>query len=114
MGGFEVVLPEVLIKRLIRNTGRKAQCPLPGGSWAAAAGDLPECYFPGDGRSCIFECARLQQSAGGGLPFGGATGCDLGLVGAIRCRNLTLERRGILKGVQFICGDTGLPCSESG
>lgn len=60
LGGFEVVLPEELLRRLATNTRTQAQCPLPSGRWASEAGNLPECFFNGDGKSCVFTCARLQ------------------------------------------------------
>ena len=91
-GGFEVVLPEVLVERLETNTNRRQQCPMPTGAWADAAGKLPKCWLPGDGSSCVLTCNSLLDP----LPFHVA--CDLAV-----CSNLTLAatRR------HFICADTG-------
>ena len=58
--GFDVVLPEELIRRMVANTGGKQQCPMPSGRWADEAGNLPKCWLPGDG-SCIFECTRILE-----------------------------------------------------
>lgn len=55
-GGFDVVLPEELARRLIANTHQKTQCPMPQGPWADAIGNLPKCWFPADQKSCIFTC----------------------------------------------------------
>ena len=43
-GGFEVVVPEVLIARLVANTQAKIDCPMPTGTWADQAGDLPKVH----------------------------------------------------------------------
>ena len=51
---------ENLCRRLAANTRAQAQCPLPSGTWASEASNLPECYFKGDGKSCVFTCGRLQ------------------------------------------------------
>lgn len=79
LGGFEVVLPEVLVERMRDNTREKTQCPLPSGSWAEQAGDLPKCWLPG-GKSCVFECERLVDPA---RPI--PTKCDLR-----HCSNISL------------------------
>ena len=42
-GGFDVVLPEVLLHRLVQRTGKQVTCPLPSGLWGAVVGDLPKC-----------------------------------------------------------------------
>ena len=83
----EVVLPEVLIERMAANTGRKQQCPMPTGAWAEEADDLPKCWLPGDGRSCVFECERL-------LPLPIPVRCDLN-----QCSNLTLANSKL----HFLC-----------
>eukprot|EP01051_Picozoa_sp_SAG22_P012181 SAG22_NODE_1243_length_5022_cov_3.983953_6_plen_90_part_00 len=75
------------------------------------AGDLPECYFPGDGVSCRFECARLDGDMSAMRP---PVGCDMGTVGQISCTNLTLAKKGLLPHHHFICADTGLPCGGGG
>jgi hypothetical protein len=94
-GGFDVVLPEVLVQRLEVNTNRRRQCPMPTGEWAAAAGPLPKCWLPGDGSSCVLTCTNLLDP----LPVN--VSCDLAA-----CSNLTLatSRR------HFICADTGRAC----
>lgn len=83
----EVVLPEVLIERMTVNTGRKQQCPMPTGAWAEEANDLPKCWLPGDGRSCVFECEHL-------LPLPIPVRCDLN-----QCSNLTLAKSKL----HFLC-----------
>ena len=45
-GGFDVVLPEELVSRLVKSTARKPRCPLPSGPWANQASLHPHfiCY----------------------------------------------------------------------
>jgi|EP01046_Picozoa_sp_COSAG06_P043874 hypothetical protein len=85
----EVVLPEVLIERMAANTGRKQQCPMPSGAWADQAGDLPKCWLPGDGQSCVFECERVVTPA---VPI--PVRCNLD-----QCSNLTLAKSKL----HFLC-----------
>lgn len=92
----DIVLPEVLIERMTANTGRRQQCPLPTGAWAEQAGDLPKCWLPGDGRSCVFECEML-------LPVPIPVRCDLR-----QCSNLTLAASKL----HFRCPDGRVCTSE--
>lgn len=93
-GGFEVVLPEVLARRVAANTGMKQQCPLPTGPWADEAGNLPKCWLPGDGKSCVMTC---EQPSALHIP----AACDLNV-----CSNLKLAPSKL----HFICADTGKVC----
>ena len=97
-GGFDVVLPEVLVQRLEAHTARRQQCPMPNGKWAAEAGDLPKCWLPSDGSSCVLTCNRLLDP----LPLHVA--CDLNV-----CSNLTLADSKL----HFICAETGTVCPSS-
>jgi len=73
-GGFEVVVPEVLIARLVANTQAKIDCPMPTGTWADQAGDLPKCSLPGDG-TCLLQCTRMVGEGRVPVPVR----CDLGV-----------------------------------
>ena len=97
-GGFDVVLPEVLVQRLEAHTARRQLCPMPDGKWADAAGDLPKCWLPSDGSSCVLTCNRLLDP----LPLHVA--CDLNV-----CSNLTLTDSKL----HFICAETGEVCPSS-
>jgi hypothetical protein len=66
-GGFDVVLPEVLLSRLTINTNKKETCAMPTGPWSSQCGDLPKCGFKGNG-SCVMTCESI-----GLLP----SSCDL-------------------------------------
>lgn len=58
-GGFDFVLPETLVAKLVALTKGEASCPLASGPWARAAGDLPKCSVDnGDGK-CVMTCANL-------------------------------------------------------
>ena len=95
LGGFEVVLPEELLRRLARRTGARQQCPMPAGQWAAQAGDLPKCWLPRGG-GCVFTCNQPRS-----LPV--PARCDLAV-----CSNLTLE------GLRFRCAADGAVCPARG
>jgi hypothetical protein len=88
-GGFDVVLPEELIKRLVANTNKKETCPMPSGPWGSECGDLPKCSIKGDG-SCLLTCDSI-----GLLPVS----CDLS-----KCHEgLSLVTKGLKK--IFRCED---------
>jgi hypothetical protein len=93
-GGFDLVLPEELMRRLVANTGARPSCPLPSGPWSSQCGDLPKCWVSGNG-SCILTCEQLRVGALAWLPQRGS--CDLSV-----CRNLTLAQTS--GGVRFVCG----------
>ena len=97
-GGFEVVLPEVLMERLTRLTGRRSQCPLPSGSWSSECGDLPKCSIAGNG-SCVLQCDNVKL---GPLPVPFPLRCDLHV-----CSNLSLSAAH----TAFLCAD-GSRCPE--
>ena len=95
-GGFDVVLPEVLISRLAVNTRRQVTCPLPSGSWGSIgeAGDLPKCSVAGSydrNGSCTFTCSNMVVPD---VPI--PVSCDLRV-----CHNLSLtpDKR------NFLCPD---------
>merc|ERR1711977_89631 len=90
-GGFDVVLPEVLIHRLVTHTYGNVTCPLPRGPWGLQAGDLPKCSIAGNG-SCVMNCNNVVD----GNPNPINASCNLQT-----CHNLTLtqDRR------HFICRD---------
>lgn len=94
--GFDVVTPEQLLSRLQTNTGQRQQCPMPTGRWAEQAGNLPKCWLPGDGSSCVMTCTTLLK-----IPLNVA--CDLRV-----CSNLTLAPTRL----HFICADTGKVCPK--
>ena len=94
-GGFDVVLPEELVRRVVANTNAKQQCPMPEGEWGAAAGKLPKCWLPGDGKSCLFQCDNILDP----LPI--PVKCNLDV-----CSNLTLAPSKL----HFLCADTGKIC----
>ena len=73
-GGFEVVLLEDLVSKLVKETGHRQQCPLPSGPWSRACGDLPRCSIAGNG-SCVLMCESIKH--GGLLPFPRRASCDL-------------------------------------
>jgi hypothetical protein len=102
-GGFDVVLPEELTRRLVANTKSKPQCPLPSGKWADQIGDLPKCWFIGDGKSCVFHCNHGSSGVGGQYDDDGMAplACNLSV-----CNNLTLAP----SKAHFICAETGTPC----
>jgi hypothetical protein len=86
-GGFEVVLPEELVRRLVSKdyAAGKQQCPMPTGPWGGQVGDLPKCGFAGNG-SCVMSCEGV-----GLLP----QKCDLS-----KCsKGLSFEKR------RFVCSD---------
>ena len=91
--GFDLVLPEELVRRLVTATGAKQQCPMPTGSWAEEVGVLPKCWLPGDG-TCVLSCDHLHL-----LPI--PVRCDLSV-----CSNLSMpaSKR------HFVCADTGKIC----
>lgn len=97
-GGFDLVLPEELIRRLVANTNRKQQCSLPTGLWAdqidAATHDLPKCWLPRDGSNCVMECNGPNENK--------RWRCDLDA-----CSNLTFHNN------QLLCAETGLACPDS-
>ena len=99
LGGFEVVLPEELVRRLTHNTKRKQQCPLPSGPWSSTCGDLPRCSIGGNG-SCVLSCESIKH---GLLPFPRRASCDLSVCSA----NLTLASKGAA--LRFLC-EGGGPC----
>ena len=88
--GFDLVLPEELVRRLVTITHAKPQCPMPTGRWAGQVGVLPKCWLPGDG-TCVLSCDHLHL-----LPI--PVRCDLSV-----CANLTMSanRR------HFVCAETG-------
>ena len=96
-----IVIPEVLVARLERNTRRTAQCPLPSGPWSAAVGDLPRCYMGGHS-SCVFTCETIQH---GPLPLARRASCDLSACS----QNLSLAQLG--GRLRFVCAG-GHPCPE--
>ena len=103
LGGFEVVLPEELISRMVSRTRGAAQCPLPSGSWSRTCGDLPRCSIAGNG-SCVFTCESIKHGLLAPLPR--RASCDLH-----ECTNLTL---GTVGGrLRFLC-DGKRPCPEGG
>jgi hypothetical protein len=63
-GGFEVVSPAELVKRLLANTGGQETCPLPEGAWREGCID---CTIAGHG-SCVMSCSSCG---------GTAVSCDL-------------------------------------
>ena len=90
-GGFDVVLPEVLIDRLVAHTHQKVTCPLPTGNWVHQCGNLPKCSIAGNG-SCILNCDNVVD----GDPNPINATCDLA-----RCHNLTLSPTRL----HFLCDD---------
>jgi hypothetical protein len=101
-GGFDVVLPETLMARLVERSSRRQQCPMPTGAWATQGGDLPKCWIAGNG-SCVFACENLKLGA---LPVPRTARCDLNA-----CSNLTLEMAGGRP--RFLCaGDAARPCPD--
>ena len=97
VGGFEVVLPEVLLERLTSRTRRRAQCPLPTGAWSRECGDLPKCSISGNG-SCVLQCEGVKL---GPLPVPLPVRCDLR-----DCHNLTLSK----SHSSFVCAPDGRRC----
>ena len=97
-GGFDIVLPEALIERLVTRTNRQTACPLPEGPWAnqTIVGDLPKCSIAGNG-SCIFSCSNILSP----LPID--VSCDLR-----HCHDLTLSASKL----HFLCPD-GSICRSS-
>merc|ERR1719282_1015395 len=90
-GGFDVVLPEVLVDRLVMQTKAKRQCPMPTGPWSGVVGDLPKCSLPRDG-TCLMKCENIHE---GSWPFPKCSACDLN-----KCHtNLSF------KGTSFHCAD---------
>ena len=81
-GGFEVVSPAELVRRLLANTGRRETCPLPRGPWREGCTD---CTIAGHG-SCVMSCSDC-----GGVPIS----CDLSV-----CHE-GLSR----KGSRLVCAD---------
>lgn len=87
-GGFEVVLPAELFRRLATLTDKRSTCPLPSGHWAKQVGSLPLCTIEGRG-SCILSCDGINLLH---IPVS----CDLH-----HCSNISLsaDRR------HFLCPD---------
>ena len=96
LGGFELVLPEVLIERLVQSTQRKQQCPMPSGPWSAACGDLPRCSIAGNG-SCVFTCESIEFR---GVPIKYRASCDL----SVCSQGLALEQFSMGR-ARFLCAD---------
>ena len=63
-GGFDIVLPHVLVERLVARTNRKEQCPMPRGPWSS---DCLDCTLAGNG-SCMLSCGNCA---------GRGAACDL-------------------------------------
>ena len=82
-GGFDIVLPEVLIERLVTETNAKQQCPMPTGSWAKDVGDLPKCAFAGNG-SCVMTCYNVAKLGPVKVPIPVACNLDV-------CSDLSLS-----------------------
>merc|ERR1712196_612281 len=60
VGGFEIVLPEILLSRLASDTQKKQTCPMPSGPWSTQVGDLPKCAFGQNYTgSCVMTCEGL-------------------------------------------------------
>merc|ERR1712182_55627 len=78
IGGFDVMLPEALVDRLVTETRKQQQCPLPTGNWSAQCGDLPLCWVAGNG-SCVMRCENLNERRWN------IASCDLSV-----CSNLSL------------------------
>ena len=97
-GGFEIVLPEVLVNKLTTNTKRKNQCPLASGPWSKQAGILPKCWFPDDNASCVMTCDTINILK---VPIR----CDLNV-----CSNLRLTKYN----TKFECVETGQVCPGAG
>ena len=97
-GGFEIVLPEVLIQKLRTNTMNQNQCPLPTGPWSEQAGNLPKCWFPDDGgASCVMTCDTINALH---IPVK----CDLNVCSNLRLTNFNTK---------FVCVETGETCPLS-
>merc|ERR1712146_25015 len=95
-GGFEIVLPEVLIQKL--RTMNQNQCPLPTGPWSEQAGNLPKCWFPDDGgASCVMTCDTINALH---IPVK----CDLNVCSNLRLTNFNTK---------FVCVETGEACPSS-
>eukprot|EP00940_MAST-03C_sp_MAST-3C-sp2_P002449 g2449.t1 len=85
-GGFDVVLPETLLKRIAKNA--IPTCPMPFGEWSNVVGDLPKCSIARNG-DCMFSCSSVRRHV---LPVS----CDLKV-----CNNLTLSDGSY----RFVCPD---------
>ena len=92
-GGFDIVSPEELVKRLIDRTARRQQCPMPSGRFdgTTLGPDCVGCSIAGNG-SCMFTCNDCAGTTA-------APSCDLRV-----CSEIRLEES------SFICADTGMPC----
>jgi len=101
-GGFELLLPEKLIETLRANTNGRRQCPLPTGPWSDQCGDLPKCWLPRDGESCILTCDTIKS---GLLPHKAA--CDLNACS----QGLSLKNS--MLGSSFLCADGSTCASHS-
>ena len=93
-GGFEIVLPEVLLQKLTTNTKSQKQCPLASGPWSEQAGDLPKCWLPDDNMSCVMTCDTINV-------FEVPVRCDLNV-----CSNIRLSK----SNTEFECVETGKVC----
>ena len=93
-GGFEIVLPEELVKRVVQYTKSKQQCPLAEGPWSQQAGNLPKCWLPEDSSSCIMTCDTINI-------FHKPVRCDLNVCSKIKLTEGNME---------FVCVETGQIC----
>lgn len=89
-GGFDVVLPEALVAKLVARTAGAVSCPMPSGPFGDEVGVLSKCSIVGNG-SCVFTCDNILSP----LPL--VTACDLD-----KCHeNLTLAKDKL----HFLCAD---------
>ena len=91
-GGFEVVSPEELVRRLVRRTARRQQCPMPSGSFGQTC---LGCSLAGNG-SCVLTCDDCETSAQVHV----VASCDLAV-----CAKLSLDDDG-----RLVCDDSGAVC----